>query len=117
MKLGPSSTGPECSTIQLDEGEFVTAVEVGYSSTDVKYLAVILNTGEFRMWGADASTSKKKWNFPTAKYNLIGLYGSTDGSKGINMLGTIVFNSEKCATLRSAIELPEGTTSSGGMND
>ena len=72
----------------------MTTIEVGYSTARVSNFAVILNTGKFKMWGTSSASSKKKWNFPSSKYNLIGLYGAQDGNSGISMLGTIVYKAE-----------------------
>ena len=64
--LGSDYSASECTNFEIDESDFVTKMEVGYTSQKVNYIGVISNNGKFTTWGANGGDNKV-WNFPTSQ--------------------------------------------------
>ena len=113
-RLGPDLSNSYCTAIQLEEDEFVSNLDVWYS-TYIEAAAVLLSTGRFERWGA-SGRRPKNWRF-NSEYELIGLYGASD-DQNVNSLGIIVFKADQCrADNKNVDDVATDETSSDDSND
>ena len=67
--IGPSQAdiektqaATECSSITLDDDEFINSADVDYTDSQVQAFAVITNKGAYNSWGqATGDTDVKRW--------------------------------------------------------
>jgi len=66
----------DCTTLTLDDDEYIGTVTIAYTNAQVHFFSVDTTTGRGVVWGsASGVTVDKTWNFGD-QYRLAGLVGT-----------------------------------------